>query len=328
MRIGLVFACVVCVVLSLSTPARAQLHERSLGECVSLSTGDPCMVGELLVARIAHWLHHEQVDARIGVRVLDRSGQLSFEIDFQDRVVAERTFAVLPRDCAARRDAFALAVSLALDNVVQRREEIAAEIAATTPPETVNASTDPAVAAEASAGSDRAEHGLQLGLVLGAAALAHGLPGFAALGEGAVELSSGWFMARLGALASTPGTVGFQGGEVASRLLGGRADVCLLDPIGNVLVSGCVGAQMGVVHMVGRDFTSSTSSVQPWVANAVRVAFEWPRDTVRARLFLEGMMPLLSPAARVVDTEGATLGKLTTVRVGVILGVQALVVFR
>lgn len=338
MRVGFAWACLLCAA-TVALPAFAQSEERPLSQAVSVTSVDPCMPIEPLLLRIAHWLRHERLDPRIAVRVFDQADRLSFEVLFQGRSVADRTFDVLPRDCVARRDAIALAVSLAIDNVVQRREEIAAQIAAepvATPPSTTDAASTELIAATESTTPDAvpepvpgaARQQLELGLAVGAAAAAHVLPGFAALGEAAVEVSSAPIMGRIGVVAATAGSVALEEGRLASYLLGGRADLCLVHPMSSVALIGCGGMQAGAVRMVGSGYTQSSASVQLWVTTAVRLALEWPRDSLRGRLWLEGIVPLVAPAARVVDADGATLGKLTTVRAGVILGVEALIVFR
>jgi len=328
------FACLylLCAAFAPLT-ALAQSEERVLADAVSVTSVDPCMPSEPLIARITHWRTHDRLDARISVRVFDRAEQLSFEILFQGRSVADRTFDVLPRDCAARRDAIALAVSLAIDNVVQRREEIAAQIAAepaATPPSTPPAApTDAPTTDDVPALEPQApRRALELGLVLGGAAAVHVLPGVAALGEAAVELSVGQFMARAGLMGSSVGGVALSDGRLRTDLLGGRTDLCLVQPISSVSVIGCMGMSAGTVRMVGSRYTQSSSSAQLWVASSARVALEWPRDVLRGRLWLEGIVPLLAPGARVVDENGATLSTATTVRVGVILGLEALIVIR
>lgn len=325
----------------LSSAALAQVDPRPLtdGVSVSVSTSDLCMTAEPLITRIVHWRRHDQLDGRISVRVLDRSGVLAFDILFQGRVVAERTFDRLPRECATRRDAVALAVSLALDHVVQRREEIAAEFAVLPPPApttvnpsdaapSANAPTTAEFTPDSAAGAGDSDDRLQLGFAVGAALLVHGLPGLSALGEVAIELSRGWIMGRLGVLASTSTSASLIDGEVSTRLVGGRADLCVVHPVSTLAVIGCGGMQAGAVHMTGKGFAESSTSVQPWVSGSARAMLEWPRGTLRMRLVVEGVIPLLSPSAQVVAPDGATLGKLTTVRGGVILGLSGIATFQ
>jgi hypothetical protein len=160
---------------------------------------------------------------------------------------------------------------------------------------------------------------------LGGGAHWHVLPSRAALLQVALELVHRPFALRTGIMTSSTAHGGLLTGEVAAWVLGSRLDACWLSELGSVGVQLCAGSQAGAVRMEGRGYLNQETTVRPWLSLSARAAVEWPQEILRGRLFVEGVAPLLNASAQVVDEQGNVLAKLTTVRAGVILGAELVV---
>jgi hypothetical protein len=77
-----------------------------------------CIAQRSLSARVAHWLKRPP-QAGVAVVVHAASQPVSFSVEREGRVVAERSFEHLPASCADRLDALALAVALAIERAAE-----------------------------------------------------------------------------------------------------------------------------------------------------------------------------------------------------------------
>jgi hypothetical protein len=81
-----------------------------------------CISTRAVRARVAHWLKRPP-RAGVGVVVHAASQPVSFSVEREGRVVAERSFEHLPAACAERVDAVALAVALAIEQAAENTSE-------------------------------------------------------------------------------------------------------------------------------------------------------------------------------------------------------------
>jgi len=334
-----------CLVASVSATTFAdERRPVPLVEAISIESAPDECPADALVERVGQWLQRPSLDAGTSVRVqLGGEGgpAASFELLRDGEAPAVRTFDVLPGECAARLDALALAIAIAIDPAVMARiaEDEAGD--ASGPPATVTTDAEetteaasesppePEMPAAAEESDDETPQRWQHAVSLGGTFGWRLIPDLSATATVAFRtVYDQRLVLRGGAWVSSRAEHSLGPGAFESRLFGGRVDGCArwaLDPIG---VDVCGGVLAGVLRAEGKGFAENLVTYRPWVALAVGVRGELPLgDRFALAANTEAVVPLLRPELTVSDEARTTTVRESVAPVAIQVALEALVRF-
>lgn len=307
-----------------SAAARAQSAGAELARMLEVEpSADRCIEATALTARVGRWLTRRPKPGELTIAVDAGAEPLSFTLSRDGRVVAQRTFGLLPERCEDRLDAVALAIAVAIDHAVGaarapaqpsepgvQREPEAPPPSPATPdrptdapqpepaPKSTAAQTDgapePGEAPVAASASPRVAP--ELALLFGAGLLVETLPAPALALEAGVELATGRLRFALAALVAPDREVALGGGNADLDLLGARAHACLTDAAAGFALEGCAGGALGAVLASGRGYEMNERATMAWTAALLRVALRYPENNpVSARIAIDGLAHAVRP---------------------------------
>jgi hypothetical protein len=296
-------------------PASAVVPSRPLAQAIELDAGATCLEHERLVGRVGRWLERDQVDARIGVRVLgsgreDNAVAFAITLDGQHR--AERKISEAPRDCDQLHSALALSIALAIDATLLDAQR-GAPVEVPSDDELLSMEPPPPYFRLALAAVAQATSGL--------------LTDIAPAGSARIELGFvPWLDLRAGVLAAQVGDQRLPGvdGRFEVALIAGRFDACGSYELGQLRLLACVGGVVGSFRTRGRDFSLKSftqhelflafvggpelqAEITPWLSLAVAVDLAVPLQRREINV--------LGP-----DTRPAEVGARELTAVGVLVG--------
>jgi len=269
---------IVGVLLACAAPARAQ--DRPLADAITVARGE-CLTEGPLLEHLRAWLERDRVDARLSVVIEEGDGGgASFVVLSEGVGRAARRFETLPRDCADRRAAVALAVALAIDAAV------------------LDDLVPPRARAPAEASPTEADGGLTVGVEVVAEALVliEVLPEVAAAWQiGARVVFDHTFVIGFSGWLSSVSGAALQPGRVDTQLSGGRVDACLRrDDV--VIVRGCLGVAAGAGRGRGLDVPEAAEAHVPYVALVGRLGVGFPiTDFLTLEVSADAWLALLRP---------------------------------
>jgi hypothetical protein len=248
--------------------------------------------------------------------------------DGQD--VARRRFDVLPVQCAARLDALALAIAVALEHLAQaepsafepgpvRAAGAPNTIAPASAPDSSTPPSPPAAATpaaetrelddEAAQPSTGTTTPIRYALLAHAAIWLDALPETAgAFGLG-LELGLGPTRWSAVALASTETDVALADGRARARFFGGRAQACLPRTLiaPDLQAEPCAGMIAGAVLADGQGFPVERSATLPYLAPLVRLSLRYPAHSLLSlRLAVDGLFNVVRPELQVTGASRAS----------------------
>jgi hypothetical protein len=318
---------IVSCLLGSHATAGAQRGE-GLGEVLDVERDEArCITEGALRRRVAHWLRADAELADIEVKVHAAAEPLTFTVRRRGEIVAERRFDVLPRRCADRVEAVALAVALGLEHAAsggtlatqpapatgaegatpsaeaEAEAEAAAEPAAT---EAATARTpSPPAPAEAGPAASRSDgEAPRVYAHATGAVLIEVMPSaMIALGAGG-ELQFDRMRFALSAIATTESEHALARGVASSQLFAARPRACLLWIAAGLELEGCAGAVLGAAVARGNGYDDEMRATMAWVAPLLRAGLRYPQTgTLSLRLALEGMVHVVRPRLRVAVDE-------------------------
>ena len=113
---------------------------------------------------------------------------------------------------------------------------------------------------------------------------------------------------RIGAFASSVGTVTVGDGSAEVLLAAGRIDTCVAATVGRLRLAPCASLASGPVIARGQGFETSHDAVIAWVAAGAGLDVRLQvTDTLALTAGLDGWLSLLRPRLRVEDSDGHAL---------------------
>jgi hypothetical protein len=328
------------LLLLLGASEAASAHAQPGGLQLEVSADERGCVSEAsLRARLQRILRvHAAIDVEVVVHA--DAEPVAFELRHDGVSAAERRFDVLPAGCAARLDALALAIAVAVEHAVGADRASLEPAAATDPTDATaepaeanttataaatDAPTPPATTAEPTAptskppvepGSETPEPAeppgppLIVTIVpfLGGDLLIEALPEPALALHAGAELRLGpTFAVSLAALFAPRVDIELGEAHAPSSLLGGRALGCAGSTPRGLRFEGCAGAVGGVVWASGEGALQSPADVSmAWLAGVLRAAASYPAEgAFGVRLALDGQLNVVRPDLQVAPVASA-----------------------
>jgi hypothetical protein len=300
------------------TPSAGAVPMRPVAEALVLEPGATCLESARLADRVARWLRHDTVDARIRVVVRGDAlvkNRVSFTLE-RGEERSERAIDDAPIDCDQLHSAIALSIALAIDASLGQ---------ASTQHEDGALPADEQLLAPTPKPAGPPYFRFALGLFGHATSGVLTEPSFAA----SARLELGfvpWLDVRLsgfGAMLDHQSLRGAEEGSFYVALFAGRLEACgVASPTPELRALLCLGGMGGALHTRGRGFSPEQSANRLWVA----VVGGLEAQAQLARFFAVAVnVDLLVPIARhriqAFDAQGALVGERVLTPLGVLIGV-------